>query len=112
MPCHKCYNIAKLIRQRYAFLPAMLFPPCYVFPHSYAIPPRYAFSLPAMLFPSCYTCCRCYCQFITTFLCYQRLKCGYFVMSYTEILQYIQNLYYKLTETLLKATVITKCLFG
>jgi hypothetical protein len=33
-------------------------------------------------------------------------------MSYTEILQYIQNLYYKLTETLLKATIITKCLFG
>src|ERR1700678_3799632 len=84
---------------------AMLFSPlCYSLPAMFFLtamlfsPPRYAFSLPAMLFPSCYTCCRCYCQFITTFLCYQRLKCGYFVMSYTEILQYIQNLYYKLTE--------------
>src|SRR5271168_877739 len=55
MPCHKCYNIAKLVRQRYAFLPAMLFPPCYVFPHGYAIlppPPPTFFFPPSTSFSS------------------------------------------------------------
>src|ERR1700678_167936 len=112
MPCHNCYNIPKINRQRYAFSPRYAIPSllcfssqlCYSPPLCF-FPPCYAFSfllyLLPMLLPIYYN------LFVLP-----TSKCGYFVMSYTEILQYIQNLYYKLTETLLKATVITKCLFG